>query len=90
MLAVSSGWSWTTTSTVRPSFASITIRSPSATCILVQMSNAPGALAPALRLIGDAGVNVEYAYGGGPETSATASIVIGVDDAARASAAAGV
>jgi hypothetical protein len=58
--------------------------------IVVLVSNAPGALAPALRLIGDAGVNVEYAYGGGPETSATASIVLGVDDAARAAAAAGV
>jgi hypothetical protein len=58
--------------------------------ILVLVSNQPGALAPALRLIGDAGVNVEYAYGGGPESSATASIVIGVDDAVRAAAAAGV
>src|SRR6202171_1526601 len=58
--------------------------------LLVMVSNGPGALAPALRLIGDAGVNVEYAYGGGPEASPTASIVIGVDDAARASAAAGV
>ena len=43
-----------------------------------------------MRLIGDAGVNVEYAYGGGPEASPTASIVVGVDDAARAAAAAGV
>jgi len=58
--------------------------------ILVQVSNAPGALAPVLRLIGDVGVNVEYAYGGGPEASPTSSIVIGVDDAVRASAAAGV
>src|SRR5580765_368676 len=58
--------------------------------ILVLVSNQPGALAPALRLIGDAGVNVEYAYGGGPESSATASIVIGVNDAVRAAAAAGV
>jgi hypothetical protein len=58
--------------------------------ILVMVSNSPGALAPALRLIGDAGVNVEYAYGGGPDSSQTASIVIGIDDAVRASAAAGV
>jgi hypothetical protein len=58
--------------------------------ILVLISNQPGALAPALRLIGDAGVNVEYAYGGAPESSATASIVLGVDDAVRAAAAAGV
>jgi hypothetical protein len=58
--------------------------------ILVQVSNAPGALAPVLRLMGDAGVNVEYAYGGGSEASPTASIVIGVDQAVRAAAAAGV
>jgi hypothetical protein len=48
------------------------------------------AMAPALRLISDAGVNVEYAYGGGAEGSATATIVLGVEDAERASAAAGV
>jgi hypothetical protein len=58
--------------------------------ILMSVPNAPGALAPALRLISDAGVNVEYAYGGGSEGSPTASIVVGVDDAQRAAAAAGV
>ena len=52
--------------------------------------NAPGALAPALKLLGDAGVNIEYAYGGGSEGSPTATIVLGVDDAQRAAAAAGV
>src|SRR6266852_2930127 len=30
--------------------------------IVLSLSNAPGALAPVLRLIGDAGVNIEYAY----------------------------
>jgi hypothetical protein len=58
--------------------------------ILMSVPNSPGALAPALRLISDAGVNVEYAYGGGSEGSPTASIVVGVDDAQRAAAAAGV
>jgi hypothetical protein len=58
--------------------------------ILVTIPNTPGSLAPALRLIGDAGVNVEYAYGGGPDMSPTASIVLGVDDALRAAAVAGV
>ena len=58
--------------------------------ILVAIPNAPGSLAPALRLIGDAGVNVEYAYGGGSDMSPTAAIVLGVDDAQRAAAAAGV
>ena len=58
--------------------------------IVTAVPNAPGALAPALKLMSDAGVNVEYAYGGGPEGSPTATMVLGVDDAERASAAAGV
>ena len=58
--------------------------------IVTAVPNAPGALAPALKLVSDAGVNIEYAYGGGSESSPTASIVLGVDDAERASAAAGV
>ena len=58
--------------------------------IVTAVPNAPGSLGPALRLMSDANVNVEYAYGGGSEGSATATIVIGVDDAARAAAAAGV
>ncbi len=58
--------------------------------IVTAVPNAPGALAPALKLVSEAGVNIEYAYGGGSEGSPTASIVLGVDDAERASAAAGV
>src|SRR5205809_5038927 len=58
--------------------------------ILTTLPNAPGALAPALRLIRDANVNVEYAYSGAADSSAMAAVVIGVDDAQRASAAAGV
>jgi hypothetical protein len=58
--------------------------------ILVAIPNAPGSLAPALRLISDAGVNIEYSYGGGSDMSPTAAIVLGVSDAQRAAAAAGV
>lgn len=58
--------------------------------ILLASSNTPGALASVLRLVRDAGINVEYAYGGASESSATAAIVLGVDDAVRAAAAAGV
>src|SRR5262249_752328 len=58
--------------------------------IVTAVPNTPGALAPALRMVSDAGINVEYAYGGGSEGSPTATIVLGVDDAERASAAAGV
>ena len=57
--------------------------------IVTAVSNAPGALAPVLKLLSDAGVNVEYAYGGGSEGSPTATIVFGVDEAQRAAAASG-
>jgi len=42
------------------------------------------ASASALRLIADAGINLDYTYGG------AATIVLGVEDALRASAAAGI
>ena len=58
--------------------------------IVMSLSNAPGSLVPALRLVGDANVNVEYAYGGAADGSPTATVVLGVDDAQRAAAAAGV
>jgi hypothetical protein len=58
--------------------------------IVVAASNGPGGLAPVLQLVRDAGVNVEYAYGGGPDSSPMAVIVLGVEDAVRAAAAAGV
>ena len=58
--------------------------------IVTAVPNMPGALAPALRLVSEANVNLEYAYGGGSEGGPTASVVLGVDDAQRASAAAGV
>jgi hypothetical protein len=58
--------------------------------IVTAVPNAPGALAPALKLIADAQINVEYAYGGGSDGGRSAAIVIGVDNAQRAAAAAGV
>ncbi len=58
--------------------------------IVTVVPNAAGALAPVLRLVSDADVNIEYAYGGGAEGAATAAIVLGVEDAERAAAAAGV
>ena len=58
--------------------------------IVTSIPNTPGALAPVLRLVSDANVNLEYAYGGSAEGSPTATLVLGVEDAARASAAAGV
>ena len=57
--------------------------------IVTAIPNVPGALAPVLRLAADAGVNLDYTYGGGAEGGSTATLVLGVDDAARASAASG-
>jgi hypothetical protein len=58
--------------------------------IIVAIPNAPGGLAPALRLVSDANINIEYAYGAGVDAGPTALVVIGVEDALRAAAAAGV
>src|SRR6266478_2564071 len=52
--------------------------------IVTAVPNSPGALAPMLKLVSDANVNVEYAYGGGSEGGPTATIVLGVEDAQRA------
>jgi|SRR5262245_2283939 len=57
--------------------------------LLVSTGNQPGAVAPMLALVADAGVNVNYAYGAAAEGLASAAIVIGVDDALRASSLAG-
>jgi hypothetical protein len=58
--------------------------------LMLQVSNGPGGLAPVLKLVADAGVNVEYAYAGASEGTPGAPVVLGVDDAQRAGAAAGV
>jgi hypothetical protein len=58
--------------------------------VVASVGAGPGALAPVLELVASAGVNIEYAYGTTPETLGAAAIVIGVDNAARAAAAAGV
>jgi hypothetical protein len=58
--------------------------------LVTSISHGPGALQPLLQRIGDAGVNVEYVYGGAAEISDLAVVVIAVDDARRASAAAGI
>lgn len=57
--------------------------------LFVAVGNEAGGVAPILSLVSDAGVNVNYVYGAGAEGAATAAIVIGVDDAMRASAAVG-
>src|SRR5689334_1051775 len=58
--------------------------------IMTTIPNAPGALTPVLRMLSDGGVNVEYAYSGVADGGPLATVVFGVEDATRASAAAGV
>ena len=58
--------------------------------IVASIGGGPGALAPVLQLAAGAGVNVEYAYGTAADGMGGAAIVIGVDNAARAAAAAGI
>jgi hypothetical protein len=58
--------------------------------VVLALSNAPGALATTLKLVADAGINIDYVYGGAADGGSSASVVLGVEDAMRASAAAGV
>jgi hypothetical protein len=58
--------------------------------LVAGIPNTPGALAPALKLIADAGINIEYTYGGAGEIGGAASIVLGVENVMHASAAAGI
>ena len=57
--------------------------------LVVSLSHRPGGLSPVLRLVADAGINVEYAYAAAGEASQRALIVLGVADAARAATVAG-
>jgi hypothetical protein len=52
--------------------------------IVLAVSNRPGSLASILTSMADAGVNVDYAYGGGAAGAASAAVVVGVDDVQRA------
>jgi hypothetical protein len=58
--------------------------------VVLNVPHSPGGVAAVLQLVADANVNVEHAYGGAAEDAAAASIVLGVDDAMTAAAAAGV
>jgi hypothetical protein len=58
--------------------------------IVTVVPNAPGSLGPMMKLMADADINVEYAYGGGSDPGPNALIVFGVEDAMRAASAAGV
>jgi hypothetical protein len=57
--------------------------------IYTVMPNQPGALSGVARLLADAGVNIDYAYGSVVEGDRMVGIVVGVADAERAAASAG-
>jgi hypothetical protein len=57
--------------------------------VVVSVSNGPGGLASVLQMAAAADVNVEYAYASSVEGASGAAAVLGVADAQRAAAAAG-
>jgi hypothetical protein len=57
--------------------------------LVVNIPNEPGAFAAVGRMLAAASVNVDYMYGSAVEGSRMATVVVGVPDAQRASAAAG-
>jgi hypothetical protein len=56
--------------------------------LMTNVPDAPGGLVPLLTVLSESGVNLEYAYGASGGTG-SAIVVLGVDDAMRAGAAAG-
>jgi hypothetical protein len=54
------------------------------------MPNEPGSLSRALRLLGDAGINIEYAYASGIDRIPMVGVVIAVPDAQKAAYIAGI
>jgi hypothetical protein len=57
--------------------------------LVVQVGTDPGAFAAVARLLAASGVNLDYVYATAREGQATAVVVVGVPDAMRVSAAAG-
>ncbi|HNV01964.1 MAG TPA: hypothetical protein PLN93_02960 [Vicinamibacterales bacterium] len=58
--------------------------------LYTMLPNDPGALARTAKLLADAGINVEYFYSTAVEGQPMATVVIGVPDVLKASAAAGI
>jgi hypothetical protein len=53
--------------------------------LFTTMPNEPGSLGRALKLVADAGINVEYAYASGIDRTPMVAVVLGVADAQKAS-----
>ena len=58
--------------------------------LVIQLPNEPGALERVARLLANADVNMDYAYGSVVEDQAMVAVVVGVEDAQRAAMAVGV
>src|SRR5688572_3129131 len=58
--------------------------------LYVVVPNEPGSLSRAMRLLGEAGINVDYAYASGIDRVPMVGVVIAVADAQRASYVAGI
>jgi hypothetical protein len=54
------------------------------------MPNDPGSLGRVAKLLADAGINLDYAYASGIDRVPMVAVVVGVNDAQRASAATGI
>ena len=57
--------------------------------LYVTVANGPGALASATRMLSAAAVNIDYAFASALADHDMTAVVVGVDDAQRASTAAG-
>jgi hypothetical protein len=57
--------------------------------LVVQIGNDPGAFATVARMLASSGVNLDYVYATAREGQPTATVVVGVTDAMRVAAAAG-
>jgi hypothetical protein len=57
--------------------------------LFVQTSNQPGSFDTIARMLASAGINLEYVYATVPDNQPNAAVIIGVPDAMRAAAAAG-
>lgn len=58
--------------------------------LFVQLGNRAGSFAAIARMLSAAGINLDYVYATAPDNQQHAAIVIGVADAMRAAAAAGI
>ena len=57
--------------------------------LVVEVRNAPGALATVAKMLASAGVNLDYAYATARDGQPMATVVVGVPDAMRVAASAG-